>query len=269
MKSVRILSMVGGAAILAACASNIDQVNSVTPAGTAFTERLAVEYRDLANFEANRMRDWEDANAYAVKGLAAAAGENVAPYQVSDFALPADTVDEISQARATLVSLLDGGARESHPVDAAIAQSRLDCWMEQQEENIQPDHIAACRDEFYMAIARIQGGPSDAAYFVFFDWDRTNITAAANETLMEVVADWNASGQPTIAVVGHTDTSGSQAYNQGLSERRAASVASTLTGMGVPAGAIVTSGVGENQLLVQTPDGVREPSNRRAEITFQ
>jgi OOP family OmpA-OmpF porin len=269
MNSVRFLSIVGGAALLAACTSTVDQLNSVTPSGTAFTERLAVEYRDLANFEQSEMLDYRDAARYAEKGLAAAGGDAVAPYNVGDFAIPAENVDELTEARATLVSVLNGGATESHPVDAAIAQTRYDCWLEQQEENIQPDHIAACRDEFYMAIARIQGMPSDAAYFVFFDWDRSNITADAQATLEQVAADWAASGQPMINVVGHTDTSGSAAYNQGLSVRRAVSVRDALVGLGVPADMITTSGVGETQLLVQTPDGVREPSNRRAEITFQ
>lgn len=269
MNSVRILSMVGGAALLAACTTNLDQLNSVTPGGTAFTERLAVEYRDLANFEQNEMFDYRDADRYAQKGLTAAGGEAVAPYDVGDFAIPADSQQELADARATLISVLQGGATESHPVDAAIAQTRYDCWLEQLEENVQPDHIAACRDEFYMAIARIQGMPSDAAYFVFFDWDRANITAAAQDTLEQVVADWAASGQPMINVVGHTDTSGSAAYNQGLSVRRAVAVENALVSLGVSADMITTSGVGETQLLVETPDGVREPSNRRAEITFQ
>ena len=71
-----------------------------------------------------------------------------------------------------------------------------------------------------------------------------------------------------VNVTGHTDTSGSPAYNQRLSVRRAEAVRRELVRLGIPNQYITAIGVGERQLLVQTPDGVREPSNRRAEIVF-
>ena len=71
---------------------------------------------------------------------------------------------------------------------------------------------------------------------------------------------------PAISIVGHADRSGSDAYNIRLSQRRAAAVGQALAAGGVPSDTISTSGVGESQPLVPTPDGVREPSNRRAEI---
>ena len=70
-------------------------------------------------------------------------------------------------------------------------------------------------------------------------------------------------------MTGHTDTVGSAAYNQALSERRAASVQRVLVADGVPGGEITTIGVGKTGLLVPTADGVREPQNRRAEIVLQ
>ena len=70
----------------------------------------------------------------------------------------------------------------------------------------------------------------------------------------------------TVTVTGYTDTSGSPAYNQKLSERRANAVATILAQMGVPPSAMTVSGRGQNDLRVPTPDGVREPQNRRVEI---
>ena len=72
MKAVRYLSLFAGASLLAGCLGyDLDAINSVEPVGDAFTQQLTVEYRDLANFEANQMGDWRDAEYFARKGLAA------------------------------------------------------------------------------------------------------------------------------------------------------------------------------------------------------
>ena len=110
---------------------------------------------------------------------------------------------------------------------------------------------------------------ANAVYFVFFDFDKSAITPAAQDILNTVVSDARRTSASRLNVVGHTDTSGSPAYNQRLSERRATAVREALVQRGVPAGQIATRGVGESQPLIATGDGVREPSNRRAEIRFQ
>ncbi len=69
-------------------------------------------------------------------------------------------------------------------------------------------------------------------------------------------------------LAGYTDTSGTPRYNLGLSQRRADSVSSYMTGKGVPAGVITSKAFGETNLRVQTADGVRELQNRRVEITY-
>ena len=69
-------------------------------------------------------------------------------------------------------------------------------------------------------------------------------------------------------LVGHTDTSGSAAYNQGLSVKRADVVKDVMVEMGARPEAIQVSGVGETDLAVPTADGVREARNRRAVITL-
>ena len=270
MRVMRVMSMFAGAALLAGCVGqDVELLNNTEAVGSPFTQQLAAEYRDLANFEAFEMEDWTDADFFARKGLAAAAGENVEPSVLADWDLPEEFVPELTDARARLVAALNGGARESFPIEAAIAQAKFDCWVEQQEENHQPDHIAACRDEFYAALAIIEGPiVSDAIYYVFFDFDRSVITPEAQAVLNEVAADWAAAGNPTVSVIGHTDLSGSPGYNLGLSQRRAAATSSALQALGVPGGAIVTDARGESEPLVPTPDGVREPSNRRAEISF-
>ena len=71
-----------------------------------------------------------------------------------------------------------------------------------------------------------------------------------------------------IDVYGFTDTTGSDALNQRLSEQRAEAVANYLVGRGVARSRIETQGFGEqyDYLRVKTADGVAEPLNRRVEI---
>ena len=107
------------------------------------------------------------------------------------------------------------------------------------------------------------------AYQVFFDFNKSDITAAAAKVIQQASDSVKAGHLTQINVTGHTDTVGSAKYNQALSERRAAAVKAQLITDGVPDTEIATSGVGKSGLLVPTADGVREPQNRRAEIVLQ
>src|SRR6185312_15997413 len=73
-------------------------------------------------------------------------------------------------------------------------------------------------------------------------------------------------GVVTVQVTGYADRSGSARYNQRLSVLRARHVAHALARMGVPWRAMAISGRGENDNAVPTPDGVREPRNRRVTV---
>ena len=106
----------------------------------------------------------------------------------------------------------------------------------------------------------------NTAFIVFFDWDRADLTAEANLVLDEVAVVANETGYASIRLDGYTDLSGSAAYNLGLSERRANAVADGLIARGIAPDEIVIRAFGEENPLVPTPDGVREPQNRRVEI---
>ena len=82
-------------------------------------------------------------------------------------------------------------------------------------------------------------------------------------------ADEAAEQLPGLIATGHTDSVGTEQYNQGLSVRRANTVAAELVRLGVPRSEITARGVGESQLLVPTPDNTREPQNRRVEIVLR
>ncbi|HWK45823.1 MAG TPA: OmpA family protein [Stellaceae bacterium] len=107
------------------------------------------------------------------------------------------------------------------------------------------------------------------AFQVFFDFDKSTVTAAAQSIIDQAAASVKQGNMTRINVTGHTDTVGSAKYNQALSERRAAAVKAALIKDGIPDGQIATRGVGKSDLLVPTGDGVREAQNRRAEIVLQ
>jgi outer membrane protein OmpA-like peptidoglycan-associated protein len=107
------------------------------------------------------------------------------------------------------------------------------------------------------------------SYLVFFDWDRADLTDRARQIIREAAENSTRVQYTRLEVNGYTDTSGTPAYNQRLSVRRAQNVAAELVRDGVPRNAISIQGFGETHLLVPTGPNVREPQNRRVEIIIR
>ncbi|OYV69561.1 MAG: hypothetical protein B7Z67_08680 [Acidiphilium sp. 21-60-14] len=103
-------------------------------------------------------------------------------------------------------------------------------------------------------------------YLVFFDWNRANLTDRAGQIIGQAARASRSTRVTELHVNGYTDTSGTRAYNQTLSLRRADAVAARLVIDGVPQRDIAIKGFGESHLLVPTGPGAREPQNRRVEI---
>ncbi|RJF87621.1 OmpA family protein [Oleomonas cavernae] len=104
------------------------------------------------------------------------------------------------------------------------------------------------------------------SYMIFFDWN----SAALSDEARAIVGDFaqfiKANDITEIELVGHTDASGPRGYNLRLSLRRVEAVKAALVALGIPQAMIKTAAKGESALLVPTPDGIREPQNRRAEL---
>ncbi len=116
-----------------------------------------------------------------------------------------------------------------------------------------------------MPVAAPAPSPS-RTYLVFFNWNRADLTPRARQIVAEAAQASQTAHVTSLNVNGYTDTSGTAAYNEKLSYRRADAVASALVTDGVPKNAIMIKGFGETHLLVPTGPGVREPQNRRVEI---
>ncbi|MEO1013758.1 MAG: OmpA family protein [Pseudomonadota bacterium] len=110
--------------------------------------------------------------------------------------------------------------------------------------------------------------PGPISFPVYFGYDKANLTADAMTAIQNAAAQALQNDIDVVLVSGNTDTSGNAEYNQRLSERRAQVVRDALIANGVPAGSISTEANGERNLAKPTPDGVREPLNRRAEVVI-
>lgn len=303
MRSLRNIALVSGLLALGGCSaftsfSEVDALNEAQAVGNPFTQALAGEYREFANSELESMIDYPDALHFARKGLAAAAGEMVMPEPVSDWNLSKQDIAELSVARGRLVVAYDLGAREVAPEQSARAQAKFDCWIEQQEENWDDGDASSCKSQFMEAMNALEGmvqapppapepqpmlepiaepiidasqpmAPENAVYLVFFNWDSTELTSGAMNVLDAVAQEVAANPPNRINLIGHADTSGAQTYNQKLAFKRSKNVRDALIARGISPNMISTKSMGENELLVDTPDNVREPANRRVNISFE
>lgn len=299
MRIMRGLMIVAGVAALGACDFNkfdeVDALREAQAVGSPFTQKLTAEYRDFVNSEIDQM-DHADGIHFARKGLASARGDVVMPEPLGDWNIQPANMDELSVGRSRMVAMFDLGAREMYPDVSAVAQSRYDCWIEQQEENFQPDDINRCKREFLAALEQLEGAmpapppaapapaPADnplnvdpnapmavenAMYLVFFDWDQSTLGPGAQSVLDAVATEVSKRSLTSINVVGHADKSGPNDYNTKLAQRRANAVREALIQRGIDGSMIRTESRGEEEPLVETPDNVREPANRRAQISFQ
>lgn len=99
-----------------------------------------------------------------------------------------------------------------------------------------------------------------------FDFDKAVIKPAGKAALDGLVADLSKMNVETIIAVGHTDATGSDGYNQGLSVRRVAAVKAYLVSKGVPSDQIKTEGRGESQPAASNQTREGRAQNRRVEI---
>lgn len=105
-------------------------------------------------------------------------------------------------------------------------------------------------------------------YLVFFDWDNATLSDKAQQSLDAAASQYAWCGNARVLLSGHADRSGAAAYNVPLSQRRNAAVRSYLTTRGIADEAIASEAFGESNPRVATQDGVREPQNRRVEVTY-
>ncbi len=188
--------------------------------------------------------------------------------------------DELADAKAAVDAARKAGAERCAPAAMARAQSEL-YWAahELTEGGVHPDetagHIADARKYAEQArllaqrncapkpkpkpeVIRLEG--------VHFETNSAELTPASAAILDRVVETLKKHPKIRVEVAAHTDSRGSAAYNQALSERRAKSVMDYLVSHGVDASRLSAHGYGESQPVASnaTPEG--RAKNRRVEL---
>ena len=103
---------------------------------------------------------------------------------------------------------------------------------------------------------------------LLFDFDSDRIKPEAAKNLQELAKSLNKFGNSDLLIVGHTDSQGDDAYNMGLSLRRANSASAYLQSQGVPASRIKTSGRGESEPVASNDTEAGRQQNRRVEVAI-
>ncbi len=191
----------------------------------------------------------------------------------------ADDPNRQAKTGAAIGALI--GAVAGHQVDGdkgryigavvgAIAGGAVGNYMDKQQAELEQRLAAeAARNE--LNIVRLTGDAlkigvaSDAS----FGFDRADMTANAQATFAKIANVLKDYDKTVIHIVGHTDSVGSDAYNMGLSQRRATAVSSFLTQNGVLNERLRTEGRGEREPLASNDTEAGRTRNRRVDIVIK
>jgi len=103
---------------------------------------------------------------------------------------------------------------------------------------------------------------------ITFGFDRSDLQPQFYPVLDNVAATLREYNQTIVEIAGHTDSKGTDAYNQALSERRAGSVGNYLMGKGLVRDRFILVGAGESRPVASNDTEAGRAQNRRVEITL-
>jgi len=144
----------------------------------------------------------------------------------------------------------------------ALAGGVVGNYMDQQEAELRRQTAGTGVDVYRQGDELVLRMPAG----ITFPVDRYDIQPQFQSTLDQVAQTLSRYDQTYIDVLGHTDSTGSDAYNQTLSDRRAQSVADYLAGHGVTRARIGVRGYGESQPIASNDTDPGRAENRRVEI---
>ena len=146
----------------------------------------------------------------------------------------------------------------------ALAGGSVGYYMDRQEaklrEELQGTGVSVTRDGDNITL-NMPGN-------VTFATDSSDLNPAFFDVLSSVGKVVNEFDQTIVEVAGHTDSTGSESYNQALSERRASTVSTYLRSRGVDEQRMITIGLGEAMPVADNSQAAGRQANRRVEITM-
>ena len=144
----------------------------------------------------------------------------------------------------------------------AVAGAGVGAYMDRQEQRLRQQTAGSGIEVERQGDQLVLNMPGD----VTFDLNSATVQPQFQNTLNQVASTLRDYPSTYIDVYGHTDSSGTDAYNQSLSQRRAVSVQNYLASQGVQTARMATQGFGESQLKCQETDEAGRRCNRRVEI---
>jgi len=203
--------------------------------------------------------------------LLASACTTIDPYTREERAARAQRQAWIGAAAGAAAGLMTGDSSMERKKRAlvgaglgALAGAAVGSYMDRQEARLRQE-----LERTGVSVTRIGDNITlNMPGNITFATDSADLNAGFYDVLSSVALVLNEFEQTVIEVAGHTDSTGSDEYNQRLSERRAASVAAYLRTRGVLADRIIEVGMGEARPIASndTPEGRQQ--NRRVELTL-
>ncbi len=157
-----------------------------------------------------------------------------------------------STARGAIIGAVVGGAA------GAVIGRRMDRQAEELDENLEGAEVQRIGEG--IAVTFESG--------ILFPFDSDNILPAGRTNLQQLAGSLQRYPETEVLIVGHTDSTGSDQYNMGLSLRRAESAANYLVAQGIARNRIRTSGRGETEPIADNTTEAGRQQNRRVEIAI-
>jgi outer membrane protein OmpA-like peptidoglycan-associated protein len=173
----------------------------------------------------------------------------------------------IGAAGGAAVGLLVGGGWKGALIGAgvgALAGGLAGSYMDKQEAQLRQQMAGTGVEVVRMGDNLTLSMPGN----VTFAFDSAKLNPQFDPVLDKLAQTLSEYNKTVIQIAGHTDSTGSHAYNMKLSEQRANSVKTYLTGRGVPANRLVTIGAGPDYPIASNDTEEGRAKNRRVEITI-
>jgi len=173
----------------------------------------------------------------------------------------------IGAAGGAVVGLLVGGGWEGALIGAgvgALAGGAVGNYQDKQEAKLRKQMAGTGVDVVRKGDNITLAMPGN----VTFGFDSAALSPEFHAVLDQVAGTLVEYNQTVIQIAGHTDSTGSHAYNMNLSQQRAGSVKSYLAGRGVPAQRMQTIGAGPDHPVADNSTEAGRAQNRRVEITI-
>lgn len=272
--------------MLAACGApeSLEALRNSPPAANAdsYQKALAANYKAYAE-EMAAQYEWGLTRYFADKGLDVINNKKVDPEDPAVWNFGNPPLDELKAYRERLMKAL-ATSRSTQPEMAASAVLAYDKLLVQHHFKWNEDAIKDQQTAFEALLTKLEEAhtasniadipppsvPSEINRTVlYFPFDSARLGDSAISALSELARAIPEADDVSIAINGHADRAGPEAYNMKLSERRAIYVQKQLEKLGVPKKRMNHFAFGETDPAVPTADGVAEPKNRRVEITVE